>query len=138
MLERATTTLAMAADIARAQRMLVDASPVELFKARKNEFERRGLERAGRDTNLLQQLYSQGALKLVGRGLFQGLQPHLDHGLVGIARCGHDQPSSELHRAWRHIYGDVAHLRKVCFKRCAHRVNVWTDGPIGRGFYGQA
>mmetsp|Transcript_13516 Transcript_13516/g.22477 ORF Transcript_13516/g.22477 Transcript_13516/m.22477 type:complete len:703 (+) Transcript_13516:98-2206(+) len=48
MLERATTTLAMAADIAPEQRVLVDASPVELFKAKKNEVERRGLERAGR------------------------------------------------------------------------------------------
>ena len=47
MLEKATTTLAMAADIPPEQRVLVDASPVELFKAKKNEVERRGLERAG-------------------------------------------------------------------------------------------
>ena len=37
MLERATTTLAMAAAIVPEQRVLVDASPVELFKAKKNE-----------------------------------------------------------------------------------------------------
>ena len=48
MLERATTTLAMAADIAPEQRVLVDSSPVELFKAQKNVVERSGLERAGR------------------------------------------------------------------------------------------
>ena len=48
MLERATTTLAMAAQIPPAQRVLVDASPVELFKAKKNAIERSGLERAGR------------------------------------------------------------------------------------------
>ena len=48
MLDKTTTTLAMAADIAPEQRVLVDASPVELFKAKKNEVERRGLERAGR------------------------------------------------------------------------------------------
>ena len=48
MLERATTTLAMAADIAPEQRLLVDASPVELFKAKKNGVEKAGLERAGR------------------------------------------------------------------------------------------
>lgn len=42
MLERATTTLAMAADIAAEQRVLVDASPVELFKAKKNAVERSG------------------------------------------------------------------------------------------------
>ena len=41
MLERATTTLAMAAEIAPEQRVLVDASPVELFKAKKNDVERR-------------------------------------------------------------------------------------------------
>lgn len=48
MLERATTTLAMAAEIAPEQRVLVDASPVELFKAKKNDVEKAGLERAGR------------------------------------------------------------------------------------------
>ena len=48
MLERATTTLAMAADVTADQRVLVDASPVELFKAQKNHVERDGLERAGR------------------------------------------------------------------------------------------
>ena len=38
----------MAADIAPEQRLLVDASPVELFKAKKNGVEKAGLERAGR------------------------------------------------------------------------------------------
>jgi len=47
MLERSTTTLAMAASIPPSQRHLVDASPVELFKARKNQTERNGLAAAG-------------------------------------------------------------------------------------------
>eukprot|EP00312_Isochrysidales_sp_CCMP1244_P008967 CAMPEP_0196715046 /NCGR_PEP_ID=MMETSP1090-20130531/76018_1 /TAXON_ID=37098 /ORGANISM="Isochrysis sp, Strain CCMP1244" /LENGTH=405 /DNA_ID=CAMNT_0042055151 /DNA_START=62 /DNA_END=1277 /DNA_ORIENTATION=- len=48
MLERGTTTMAMAAALPDARRRLVDTSPVEALKARKNEAEVAGLVSAGR------------------------------------------------------------------------------------------
>jgi len=48
MLERGTTTMAMAAALPEARRRLVDTSPVEALKARKNEAEVAGLISAGR------------------------------------------------------------------------------------------
>ena len=47
-LEKATSTLAMAAAIPEERRILVDCSPVEVFKAAKNDVEIEGLRKAGR------------------------------------------------------------------------------------------
>ena len=47
-LEKATSTLAMAAAIPEERRVLVDCSPVEIFKAVKNDVEIAGLRKAGR------------------------------------------------------------------------------------------
>jgi Xaa-Pro aminopeptidase len=47
-LEKATSTLAMAAAIPEERRILVDCSPVEIFKAVKNDVEIAGLRKSGR------------------------------------------------------------------------------------------
>ena len=46
-LEKATSTLAMAAAIPEERRILVDCSPVEVFKAAKNDVEIAGLRKSG-------------------------------------------------------------------------------------------
>ena len=47
-MEKATSTLAMAAAIPEERRVLVDCSPVEVYKAVKNDVEIAGLRKAGR------------------------------------------------------------------------------------------
>ena len=75
-LEKATSTLAMAAAIPEERRILVDCSPVEVFKAAKNDVELAGLRKAGiRDCAALCGFYGwlETQLGRVGGGVLHAI-----------------------------------------------------------------